>query len=90
MSVALKIDGSHPCGYCECDTCAVCAGFGPAAFEVKRDGKLMRLCTKCDLSGDAEKRILLDDGTPVAPFWDWDALGAMCLIGMALDEKNAP
>ncbi len=85
----------HPCGRCECGDCAVAgpAGCdGPAAFTVVRDGKKMKVCTRCDLSIDQQKTLLVTRDTPAHAFAAWDAFGfimlSFALQGEGEDEDD--
>ena len=74
-----------PHGYCECASGIVslgcCGGLGPAAFEVTRGGKQVKLCTRCDLSRDEPTRkTLVQPGESLAIYVDFDVLGAWCLV----------
>lgn len=78
------MNAEYPHGVCECDTGVVggcCLGDGPAAVEVTRDGKQMRLCTRCDLSTDLDKKVLVTKEDDFAVYVEFDALGALCLAG---------
>jgi hypothetical protein len=72
--------GTAPHGFCECRSgcqCAIIAG--PVAFEVERDGRKLKVCTRCDLSSDAGKRLLVTKGDPIAPYQNHDPLGALVI-----------
>ena len=43
---------------CDCNGWQCCNGRGIAVFQVMRDGKKMKVCTRCDLSSDTDKKIL--------------------------------
>ena len=75
----VETDAKHPHGYCECNGPMCCHGMGPAAFEVTRDGRRMRVCTRCDLKGDANKVSLIRKKDNANIYLDFDPLGAMCL-----------
>ncbi len=78
----------YPYGECECRQGCSCAGIpGPAAELVERDGKEMRVCTRCSLSSDGKKGWLLTEESPSEPFASYDALGFMC-AAMHLAEKR--
>jgi len=53
-------------------------GPGPAIIEVTRDGKRMKICSRCDLFGDEEKKVLLD--LDVEALLAFDAFGAKALL----------
>lgn len=80
----------YPYGKCECDECRPgwCHGEGPAAFEVVRGDRKMRLCTKCTLSGDKDSRLLLTKSDDLAPFREWDPEEGITLIELLLQEKD--
>ncbi len=69
-----------PHGRCECDGPTCCGGRGPAAFRVTRGGKSMLLCTRCNLSSDTEKVLLVTSHDKASVYADFDALGAMCIL----------
>jgi hypothetical protein len=71
---------------CDCDQHPHGAANAPVAFEVTRDGKRMKVCTRCDFSTDKDKLWLFDKSTPSGPFIEFDALGAVC-IALKLDEQ---
>ena len=80
---------AYPHGECECrDGCQCEHRAGPAACEVARNGKTMRVCTRCDFASDRPTRRLLvtrdDDATS---YYDWDVLGFVC-ISHALSEPE--
>lgn len=65
---------------CECNGTTCCGGRGIAVFEVERNGKKMKVCTKCDLLSDKNKKILKYVKTISAKkLVDFDPLGAVCL-----------
>jgi len=50
----------------------------------------MLVCTRCDLSSDADKTLLVTKDEQTAKvYFDFDPLGALCL-GFALSETDAP
>jgi transcription elongation factor Elf1 len=74
------LSSPYPHGPCECTAgCMVCKHRpGPAAFVVQRDGKPVKVCTKCDLTG--EQSALLVTPTDDLDVYDaWDDLGAWCI-----------
>lgn len=84
-------DTNHPHGVCECDNGVVggcCLGNGPVAFEVVRDGRTMRLCTRCDLSDDKNKRLLVTEADNLEIFLNHDVMGAMVIAGMLEQDKS--
>ena len=63
-------------GVCECRDGCQCAGVGgPAAFEVVRVNRTLRVCTRCLLSGDTERRLLVTAADKREPWASYDALG---------------
>lgn len=81
----------YPYGQCECgpDTgCMECRGFGPAAFRVTRDGKRIRVCSRCDLSSDTNKILLVKPTDKADIFLEWDALGFLCIANMLAKNTN--
>lgn len=67
---------TFPYGTCQCPTGMAggcCGGHGPAAFEVERDGKTIRVCTKCDLSSDKNKVLLVKESDDKKIFIKHDA-----------------
>ena len=70
-----------PHGLCECN-CTVCGGKGLAAFEVERDGRVMRVCTRCDLSDDKNKRLLVTRTDPFDQLEQYDIIGGVCVAGL--------
>lgn len=75
-----SIKSKFPYGMCECDGAMCCRGYGPAAFSVVRDGKAMKVCTKCDLSSDTNKVLLVKKTDKTKIWMDYDPLGAMCIM----------
>lgn len=69
-----------PHGRCECDGATCCGGRGPAAYRVTRKGRSMLVCTKCDLSSDTDKVLLVTKDDPAQVWMDFDALGAVCIM----------
>ena len=75
---------------CECDGSMCCDCRGIAVFQVVRDGKKMNVCTRCDLPGDKEKKILkYVKKIPAQKLIDFDSLGAVCLANY-ISEKKYP
>lgn len=73
---------------CECDGPMCCGGKGIAVFQVVRNGKKIRVCTRCDLGGDTQKKILRYVlKIPTKKLVDFDALGAFCLSSYIQDKK---
>ena len=83
---------NFPHGVCECPTASglCCGGCGPIAYEVTRNGKRLRLCTRCDLPGDIDRVLLVSTGEPADLYWRFDALGAFCILGELRETKEVP
>lgn len=81
----------YPYGECECDDqgCQCDWNPGPAAYTVVRDGKTMKVCTRCDLTSDKPTRKLLvtEDTDPVV-FAEYDLLGALHLANEVRKETT--
>lgn len=73
-----------PHGECECrgGGCGCEARPGPAVFVVARKGKDIKVCTKCDLSRDTNRRLLVTGDEDPGLYNDYDALGFFCVLGM--------
>lgn len=84
-----KYDELFPAGRCECDGPTCCHGRGPAAFEVTRDGKRMKVCTRCDLTSDGDKKLLVTRDMPAKLFFDFDPLGALCIAFNEIKKDEA-
>lgn len=72
---------------CECEGNICCYGRGIAVFEVVREGKKIKVCTRCDLRSDKNQKILkyvkrLDAGKLI----EFDSLGAVCLARYIRDK----
>lgn len=79
---------NFPYGECECRGGCQCEGTaGPAAYEIERDGKKMKVCTRCDLSSDSSKKLLLKPNDEIKPFWDYDAIGTFCFTAHVTEES---
>lgn len=79
-----------PHGLCECQSGiggGCCHGRGPAAYSVARDGEALRVCTRCDLSSDTDKRLLVTFEDDADVFFEFDPLGFLC-IALDLKEKK--
>jgi hypothetical protein len=68
---------------CECtNNCNVHFGNkengAPCTEVVERDGKELKVCSRCVLTGDKHVRYLIDEETPLGPFMKYDALGTFC------------
>ena len=80
----------YPHGECECRQGCQCAGVpGPAAELITRDGKRMRVCTRCTLPGDSEREWLLTEESPSEPFASYDALGFFCAAMHLANKREA-
>lgn len=76
-------DKTPPYGFCECPNASgmCCGGMGPAAYEVTREGKQLKLCTRCDLTADRPtRRLLLTKEDSADIFLTFDALGFFCIL----------
>ena len=78
-----------PHGRCQCDGPTCCQGRGPAAYRVEREGRTMRVCTKCDLSSDANKTLLVTEKDKADVWMEFDALGAFRIMH-ELQEARTP
>lgn len=79
-------------GDCECTgggTCHCAHAPGPAAFVVERDGKTMKVCTRCDFASDVNKELLWKESDNVEVLSDYDALGLFCIVGMMAKAAEA-
>ena len=73
---------------CECDGSSCCGGRGIAVFRIKREGKTMKVCTRCDTSDDTDRKILkYVKKIPAKKLMDFDALGTFCLMGYIENKK---
>lgn len=88
----MKKQTKFPYGQCECSDCSIsaggCGGFGPAAFEVERAGVTMRVCTRCDLTSDKNKTLLVTPEDNAKLWIDFDPLGAVCIMGELGKKKE--
>lgn len=84
------MSATFPHGECECRGGCQCeVQAGPAAYEVTRDGKVMRVCTRCDLLEDAPtKRLLVTRNDDAQAYYDWDVLGLVCIAGALSDQET--
>ena len=73
---------------CECNNCRVHKSHNriPCAFLVEREGKQIKVCTKCDLSTDKYIARLFDGDSNMKDFFDYDNLGTIVILNL-LDEK---
>lgn len=76
------LEKKFPYGTCECDGSSCCGGTGPAAFEVTRNDQRMKVCTRCDLSSDQDKKLLVKGSDDAETFMRFDPLGAFVIMGM--------
>ncbi len=88
----INVSDRMPYGPCECrmKSCRECHGSGPAALEATRNGKRIRLCTKCDLPTDTDIVWLVKKTDQAEPFAQWDALGFMCMLFRLAEEDEKP
>lgn len=79
-----------PYGKCECTSGCQCeVAPGPAAYTVVRDGKTMKVCTRCDFTSDRPtKKQLVKPVDNMEVFERYDSLGAFCLT-MHFEEPEA-
>jgi hypothetical protein len=52
----------------------------PVAYLVRRGDEYLQVCTRCDLSTDLEKTPIVDLEASSEVYFEYDALGAMCLV----------
>jgi hypothetical protein len=64
---------------CDCGNHSCGADLAPVFLLVERDGKEMRVCSRCDLTSDKKLARLVTKVMPIQPFVDFDILGAMCI-----------
>jgi len=69
---------------CECrEVCPCKDKAGPALYLIVRDGKEMKVCTRCILGkgdwseGDKVVRVLEETDVPLAEFFEYDILGIL-------------
>lgn len=60
---------------------------GPAAEEITRDGKRLRVCTRCKLTGDTDRVWLVTKDSPAEVFMDYDPLGFLVIIDHLSSEE---
>jgi len=76
-------------GLCECRAgCACCEQAGPAALQVRRGDLILKICTRCLLSGDLDRTVLLRGSDEIGTLWEYDCLGMMVLVLGAPTEAN--
>lgn len=79
---------------CECPHAGYecCGGVGPAVFSVVRSGKKLKLCTRCDIEEDKNRKVLpWVEKAPASLFINFDPLGALSLalyIGESKPKKK--
>lgn len=80
-----------PYGFCECDRCAEgwCKGKGPAAISVEREGKRIKVCSRCCVSTDADWQPLYKTGDDLSVFRDWDDWGFEQMLDIMAEEDLA-
>lgn len=64
---------------CDCDCANHETAMAPVYVLVLRDGKELRLCSRCDLSTDIKLARLVSKAMPAKPFFDFDDMGAFCI-----------
>tara|TARA_Y100000310_G_scaffold341826_1_gene442325 strand:+ start:254 stop:490 length:237 start_codon:yes stop_codon:yes gene_type:complete len=66
----------YPHGNCECVAGCQCErnGPGPAYAEVTRDGKRMKVCSRCTLFGDKDEKLLVTAEDSASVYLDYDPL----------------
>ncbi len=73
---------------CECNGTSCCGGRGIAVFQVTREGKRMKVCTRCDFSDDKDRKILkYATKLPAEKLMAFDSLGAFCLANYIAEKK---
>lgn len=66
--------------------CYCCMGTGPAAFEIVRNNRHMKVCSRCDLNSDIHVGLVAsEDDLPELE--EYDAAGARS-VRRILDEKE--
>ena len=74
---------------CECRTICQCAVVpGPAAWSIVRDGKEMKVCTRCILSGDYDRKLLVGKDDDANEFIEYDALGFFLMVTSLATEEG--
>lgn len=83
----METNENFPFGECECrgGGCQCDHKAGPAALSVVRDGKPLKVCTRCFFMSDEDSKPLASKGASLKTFFDYDILGAMVLSDM-VDE----
>lgn len=72
----------YPYGVCDCDSGVAggcCLGTGPAARTAIREGKEVRLCTRCNLLKDKSTEKLLVTKEHLQTFLDYDYIGSLAI-----------
>lgn len=75
---------------CECKDCGVHAesNDAPLAYLIERDGKQLKVCTRCRRSGDLVLGLLIDMSAPIDPHFDYDALGTLGVVMYMLEHEE--
>ncbi len=85
----MSADNRYPHGECECRQGCQCQGVpGPAAEEITRDGKRLRVCTRCTLPEDTDRVWLVTKDSPADVFMNYDTLGFFVIIGHLSSEES--
>lgn len=81
----------YPHGQCQCPQASgmCCGGLGPAAFRVTRNGTTLLLCTRCDMTSDTDKQLLVTGDEPADLYVNFDALGAFCIMATLAEQQKA-
>ena len=77
---------------CECKDClpGYCEGkTAPVAFTVVRDGKLLFVCSRCDLPTDKDKVLMVTEETPIREFEEYDPLFVL-ILALGMVRKMPP
>lgn len=84
-----KLDKKFPYGVCECPTPTgqCCGGCGPVAHSVLRDGKRLKLCTRCTFPGDTDRELLVKKTDKLEPWKTFDVVGFFCILGELSNKK---
>ena len=77
----------YPYGICQCDGIFCCQGRGPASFEAFREGRWIRVCSRCILKDD-KRRLLVTVEDDAKIFLDFDTLGTFGCILPELARKQ--
>lgn len=78
---------------CECQDCNIYSNCGksiaPVTKLVERNGKRIKVCSRCDLSSDKLIKLLVNKNTPAKALIDYDALGAMCIMSEISEQSKS-